>query len=326
MRPPIVSFVIPAFNAARHLPTAIEAVKGQTVGDWELILVDDCSSDNTLEIAQSYAVEDSRIRVLQTERQSGGAYIPRKIAIENAESEIIAPLDADDNIEPDYLRRLLAEMDKEEEIDIVYPIMYHWNGKSLGEPYPHAKSLYGIRVPGRDMVKYTLDGWRIHCNGGLIKRATYRDTLGMIDIDKVEVKSFIDECLTRLLLFNARKVVMCDVRYYYLENENSITHTTDIRAFGQLWNNAILLPFIRHHYSQDSEERALMERQNFHSFFDALKLMKKATLKKEDQERVIRMIKSSRRNADRHILRKKASRKYYAIYQFPIRVISFLLP
>lgn len=326
MTTPIVSFVMPAYNVAQYLPTAVEAIKAQTMTDWELIIVDDCSSDNTLEIAQSYAGEDSRIRLLQTERQSGGAYIPRKIAIENAESEIIAPLDADDNIEPDYLRRLLAKMGKEEEIDIVYPIMYHWNGKSLGDPYPHDKSLYGIPVPGRDMVKYTLDGWRIHCNGGLIKRATYLDTLRMIDIDKVEVKSFIDECLTRLLLFNARKVVMCDVRYYYLENENSITHTTDIRAFGQLWNNAILLPFIRNHYSPDSEERALMERQNFHSFFDALKLMKKATLKKEDQERVIRMIKSSRRNADRHILRKKASRKYYAIYQFPIRVISFLLP
>ena len=98
MTTPIVSFVMPAYNVAQYLPTAVEAIKAQTMTDWELIIVDDCSSDNTLEIAQSYAGEDSRIRLLQTERQSGGAYIPRKIAIENAESEIIAPLDADDNI------------------------------------------------------------------------------------------------------------------------------------------------------------------------------------------------------------------------------------
>lgn len=326
MPTPIVSFVIPAYNAARNLPTAVEAIQRQSVTDWELIIVDDWSSDSTHALAQAYSAKDSRIRVLQTKSQSGGAYIPRKIAIENARSEIIAPLDSDDKIDPDYLQCLLSEMEKDEETDIVYPIMYNWDGTTLGKAFDHEESLYGKPIVGREMVKYTLDGWRIHCNGGLIRRVTYLSAMQMIDIDKIEVKSYIDECLTRFLLFNARKVIVCNARYYYLENENSITHTTDIRAFGQLWNNSLLLPFIRENYPADSPERILMERQNFHSFFDSIRLMGKSSMKKEHRKRIEDIIKMSRRHADHKIIWQHASRKYYVLYNLPLRVVSFLLP
>lgn len=61
---PIVSIVLPCYNGAGFLPLSIESVVGQTYKDWELIIVNDCSTDNSLEIMQRYADTDSRIRII----------------------------------------------------------------------------------------------------------------------------------------------------------------------------------------------------------------------------------------------------------------------
>ena len=64
---PIVSIVLPCYNGADFLAQSIDSVIGQTFTDWELILVNDCSSDNSLEIMQQYAEKDSRIRIINNE-------------------------------------------------------------------------------------------------------------------------------------------------------------------------------------------------------------------------------------------------------------------
>ena len=65
---PTVSIVLPCYNGAGHLAQSIESVLAQTFTDWELILVNDCSKDNSLEIMQQYAANDSRIRIINNER------------------------------------------------------------------------------------------------------------------------------------------------------------------------------------------------------------------------------------------------------------------
>ena len=67
---PKISIVLPCYNGAKMLGNAIESVINQTFQDWELIIVNDCSTDNSLEVAQSYAEKDSRIRVLSNEKNS----------------------------------------------------------------------------------------------------------------------------------------------------------------------------------------------------------------------------------------------------------------
>lgn len=324
MQHPKVTFVIPAYNAAAYLAVAVNSILSQTVDDWELIIVDDCSKDDTLAMARDFADSDSRIRVLQTERQSGGAYIPRKLAIIKARGEFIAPLDSDDAIEPGYLQSLLAAVEIEEKMDICFPIMYSWDGHRSGSPYRHDSTLYGKVMSGRDMVKYTLDGWRIHCNGGVIRKDVYLKAFENINEDDIEVRSYIDEYLSRHLLFNARNVMVCDVKYLYRENPSSITHTTDLRAFGLLWNNSLLIPFIRSHYAEHSEERKLMERQNFHCYFDSLRMLGEATLSKEELRKVRSMQKLSRKNADLTILKNNVSHKYLALFLFPHRLGAFI--
>lgn len=70
MKNPEVSIVLPCYNGAKMIGEAIESVIAQTYQDWELIIVNDCSTDNTLEVAQTYAARDKRIRVFSNEKNS----------------------------------------------------------------------------------------------------------------------------------------------------------------------------------------------------------------------------------------------------------------
>lgn len=107
--------------------------------------------------------------------------MPRKEAIGYASGEIIAPLDADDSIEPDYLERMLVHK-RNGDLQAVYPICYDWDG--VGEPvlrHLPDLALTGRALRGRDAVKYTLDGWRIHCAGGLIDKGLMLRSIAMTD-------------------------------------------------------------------------------------------------------------------------------------------------
>jgi len=101
---PLVSVIIPVFNAQDFLSEAIESVILQTFSDWELIIVDDCSTDSSKLISEGFTSVDSRIKVLATPINSGGPARPRNIGIEASRGELIAFLDADDIWHHDKLR------------------------------------------------------------------------------------------------------------------------------------------------------------------------------------------------------------------------------
>lgn len=102
--PPLVSVVIPAYNAEGHLLRAIRSVLHQTESRVEVVVVDDASTDGTAEVAQGVA--DSRVRLLRN-AANAGASASRNRAIEAARAPWVALLDADDWYRPDRLRRLL---------------------------------------------------------------------------------------------------------------------------------------------------------------------------------------------------------------------------
>ena len=87
---PLVSIITPCYNAAPFISQAIESVLAQSFGDWEMIIVDDCSSDDSLSIIQKYARIDSRIRYLRTDKPSGSPTLPRNMGIKEAKGRYIA--------------------------------------------------------------------------------------------------------------------------------------------------------------------------------------------------------------------------------------------
>ena len=102
-----VSIITPCYNSARFISKTIESVLNQTYPYWEMIIVDDCSHDNTKEVVEQYCKLDSRIRLLCLEKNSGSATIPRNKAIEEAEGRFIAFIDSDDLWKPEKLERQL---------------------------------------------------------------------------------------------------------------------------------------------------------------------------------------------------------------------------
>jgi glycosyltransferase involved in cell wall biosynthesis len=101
---PLVSAVVPAYNAARTLLAAVESILRQTVGDIEVIVVDDGSEDDTAEVARG--IGDPRVRLVS--QANGGASAARNTGIRNARGRYVAFLDADDLWLPDKLARQLA--------------------------------------------------------------------------------------------------------------------------------------------------------------------------------------------------------------------------
>ena len=104
---PVISVVMPANNAAKFISAAIESVLSQTYADFELIVIDDCSKDQTYSIAKSYAQRDSRIVLLQN-RQNFGVSATRNYGVNTARGEWVAFLDSDDMWRNDKLEKQLA--------------------------------------------------------------------------------------------------------------------------------------------------------------------------------------------------------------------------
>ena len=92
---PLVSIVVPVYNAERFIHDTVETVLNQTYTNWELLLVDDCSTDSSVELIKPYLAKEKRIKLLKNEINSGAA-ISRNKGIDVAIGRYIAFLDADD--------------------------------------------------------------------------------------------------------------------------------------------------------------------------------------------------------------------------------------
>lgn len=98
----IISVIVPVYNAAGFIEETITTVQAQSFNEWELLLVDDCSSDNSCEIIERYMALDSRIQLIRQEKNSGAA-AARNTGILKAKGRYICFLDADDLWERDKL-------------------------------------------------------------------------------------------------------------------------------------------------------------------------------------------------------------------------------
>ncbi|MFO7790644.1 MAG: glycosyltransferase family 2 protein [Bacteroidales bacterium] len=105
----MISIITPAYNASQFISDTIDSVAGQTFKDWELLIVDDCSRDNTAEIVQAYADHDSRIKLIKNTENTGAAEA-RNVALRQAKGHYIAFLDSDDMWKPGKLEKQLSFM------------------------------------------------------------------------------------------------------------------------------------------------------------------------------------------------------------------------
>lgn len=117
---PLVSIVTPVFNSASFIAETIESVINQSYSNWEMLIVDDCSFDNSVVIANSYALKDKRIRIFKLETNSGLPSVPRNYALNLASGKYIAFLDSDDVWLKEKLEKQVSFMENNDGIFLLY--------------------------------------------------------------------------------------------------------------------------------------------------------------------------------------------------------------
>ena len=173
MSTPLISIIVPVYNAERFLPACIDSILSQKNPDFELILVDDGSTDHSGDICEEYSTKDHRIIVIH--KQNGGVCSARNCGLKVAQGEWIAFVDADDLVDADYLSMEQIPSDT----DVVFKSFYF-----ISE-YHHTHSFFPIpefsAMSNRDdIIRYYIH----HRNNALWDKIIRRRLIGANRFDE----------------------------------------------------------------------------------------------------------------------------------------------
>ncbi|ADV44542.1 glycosyltransferase family 2 protein [Bacteroides helcogenes] len=146
----MVSVIMPVYNAEKYVEFAIDSVLAQSYSNWELLIVDDCSTDLSVGLIADYVEKDSRIRLFHTDKPSGSPCEPRNVGIRNAQGRYIAFLDSDDVWLPDKLEEQLRLFD-----DVSTAIVYS-NYEKISEEGERGQRI--VTAPSQVSYKELLKG------------------------------------------------------------------------------------------------------------------------------------------------------------------------
>ena len=214
----MVSIVMPSYNTARYIGNSIESVLAQTYTDWELIIVDDCSTDDTDEVIKKY-LEDPRIRYLKNECNSGAA-VSRNYALREATGRWIAFLDSDDLWHPEKLERQINFMLETGHRFTYTDYVIELN--DVRQPYV----IWGPEVVNMRKIKD-------YCYFSTITAMYEREYVGLIQIEPVKKNN--DYAMWLKIIRKTPCYRFADCLSCYVKHEGSISS-------GSKWK------LIKHHY------------------------------------------------------------------------------
>ncbi len=134
MQMPRISIIIPVYNVENYIRTCIESILIQTYPYFELILIDDGSSDLSPKIIDEYGAKDPRLKVIH--QKNKGVSIARNVGIEQAQSPWICFIDSDDWVEPNYIENFITAVKQKENNTCIYQgILFDYDNKIPNEPF-----------------------------------------------------------------------------------------------------------------------------------------------------------------------------------------------
>ena len=207
----LVSIIMPSYNAKQYIKEAINSVISQTYQNWELIIVDDCSSDKTVDIIQTF--KEPRIRLFQNKKNSGAA-ISRNRALCEARGKWIAFLDSDDVWHPQKLELQLAFMIENGYAFTFTDYRIQLNGKWL--PYIYTGPNV---VDKRKMYNY--------CYFSTITVMYDSDVVGLIQIE--DLKKNNDYAMWLQVIEKTKCYRMPQCLSYYIKHDNSVSSGSKIK-------------------------------------------------------------------------------------------------
>lgn len=210
---PKISIIVPVYNVEQYLQFCLESIFAQTFSDFELILIDDGSTDKSGQICDEYAKTDARVRVFHTENR--GSAMARNLGLELVKSDYIAMIDSDDYVHPFYLQYLFELLQKYN-ADIVCRLDKAFVYNSEIELNAKADFM-------RDKVKVynqkqILNLLCVHYSTSLIcPMKLYRKSV-FNNIRYPDVPKNDDEWVIHKLFLNSRTVVIAPAKLYYWRN------------------------------------------------------------------------------------------------------------
>ncbi len=243
--PTLVSLAMPAYNVAPFIEEAIRSVQAQTHTYWELIIVDDCSTDDT---CLRIPTDDPRIRLVRRQTNSGGPRLPRLDAVLEARGQYIIYLDADDALEPTYIETLL-ERQRTTGADTVMSqlVLADERLQPTQRTIPASPFDWEQVSPSRDVARLTVGGWKVSVSGQLVPADVFKQ-YAREAYDAETVSSFTDEVDCRQVLMRCKKVAFAPARYLYRQQPESIVHWNNARAILRLRAYELLWSFVCQHY------------------------------------------------------------------------------
>lgn len=216
------------YNAALYLQESIKSLLGQTFTEFELIAINDASTDTSLEILRQYAQKDARIKVISLQ-ENGGQGRARNEGLKVAQGEYVCFVDSDDYLSNDALEQMVTAFEAKPQIDcVLFRLAYTNSLGNLAGYYPMAKD---YKATGEKAFVDSLT-WKIH--GVYAVRA---DIHHRYPYDTTS-HAYSDDNTTRLHYLASKEVVACAGIYYYRQHSQSVTHQVSIHRFDYLLANA----------------------------------------------------------------------------------------
>lgn len=216
---PIISVIVPIYNVAKWLNRCLSSIQEQTFGKFECLLINDGSTDSSVEIAQKFEQEDSRFKVFN--KKNGGLSDARNYGIERAKGQYIVFIDSDDFIEKRYLELLANEITKNKaQISICGFYITDENGNKLSKVNPNEPKTI---VTGKEALHYVFK------QNGYVNVVAWNKIYqkNLFDNIKFEKGRFYeDEYINFLLFWEVRRICLLHRPLYnYVQRKGSIVNT-----------------------------------------------------------------------------------------------------
>ncbi|MBE7018668.1 MAG: glycosyltransferase family 2 protein [Ruminococcaceae bacterium] len=232
---PLFSIVVPAYNSEQFLSMCIRSVLSQSESDFELLIVDDGSSDNTLSILQKLSQTDARIKVFHQENK--GHTGARNTGLKNATGEYVLFLDSDDGLEPDVLKQCKNAFQKDSSDIVIFGICQHFGTKTKQFQNLVPDGHYNLQ----DLDNAVLPNLLMAPNGtftfpkSLSGKAFRREIINPCQL-KIPSDILMGEdglAFVHAVLLAKSVSVISDVNYLYYLRTDSVSHQKDPLAFSR---------------------------------------------------------------------------------------------
>lgn len=243
-----VTVIVPVYNTEKYLSQCIESILGQTYQNLEIFLINDSSTDGSLEILKKYEKKDTRITIIDL-KQNVGQKSARNLAYEKSTKKYITNIDSDDFIEKDAIEETLKFL-KENNLDIsIYDMYYFYENSNKLKKQNNNKIKNNTIMTGKEAFVASID-WQINSQGIYKKEIIlkYLDDLNFYNGDEVAV---------RRRFLNAKRVGLANKKYFYRQHENSYVNKVNVKVYQYLISNLNLREEIKKISDYEIKKKAL---------------------------------------------------------------------